>query len=136
MSNSMNNIVDNIESIINNEFTINHSNRTRLNLFIPEEYPAICYQVENLGESGEQLRSQSKDRGFGISLFYIEKTEVNENQYDFINRVENIIEKLRESGDLNSRVFSLLIEADFKDRGTKDNAEFIAQIKLEGLQPR
>ena len=136
MSNSMNNIVDNIESIINNEFTINHSNRTRLNLFIPEEYPAICYQVENLGESGEQLRSQSKDRGFGISLFYIEKAEVNENQYDFINRVENIIEKLRESGDLNSRVFSLLIEADFKDRGTKDNAEFIAQIKLEGLQPR
>ncbi|MFO7820044.1 MAG: hypothetical protein R6V17_07370 [Halanaerobacter sp.] len=136
MSDTINDIVDNIESIINNNYTINHSNRTRLNLFIPEDYPAICYQVENLGESGEQLRSQRKDRGFGISLFYIEKAEVNENQYDFIDKVENIIELLRESGDLNSRVFSLLIEADLKDRGTEDNAEFIAQIKIEGLQPR
>lgn len=133
---SVNDIVDNVETIINNNLTINHSNRTRLKLFIPEDYPATCYQVENLGESGDQLRSQEKDRGFGLSIFYIEEANVNENQRDFIDTVENIIDTLRSTGDLNSRVFSIMIEADIKDRGTQDNAEFIAHIKIEGLQPR
>lgn len=133
---SLNTIIDNIDTVLNNNFTINHTNQTRINLFIPEEYPAICYQADNISESGEQLRSNQKDMGFTINLFYIEAADVNENQRDFIDKVENLIEIIRETGDLNSRVFSMKIEADIKDRKAKDNAEFVAQIKIEGIEPR
>jgi len=133
---SINTVLDNIKTIVENSVAVNWSNETRFNVFIPEDYPAVCYQTSSLAETGDLLTNTRRDRAFGIEIFYIKQATVNENQRNFTNLVEGLMESLRNSGDLNSNVYGWMIEADIKDRGTEDNAEFIAQIKIEGIQSK
>ena len=126
-----------VANITENTLTINHSARTRFEMFVPETHPAACYQLNGHEDVGETLKQDKADNAFSLTIFYIEEADVNRDQTDFITNVENLKDTLRDTGDLNSRVlwFDISIEYDSQGGSEASGIEFFAKITIEGVLP-
>lgn len=120
------------ESIIKGSTQIKYSKKTRYTHFIAEDYPALCIEPEGQHEESRQLRQTTKDEYFELALYYLEKADVNRDMTQFIIKVENLIDTLRQSGNLNRSVLSFEIGVKYLDRSQSDNIEHIGQITIKG----
>lgn len=134
----MNQFIGDIESIVKDNFTIKHSERTLFDYFTCEDYPALCLEPVSLNSNLQGLSNAIGESELAANLYYVEKAPESKNITAFINQVTSIIEKIRKSRNLNRAYENLEVNINFlKTKGNrvnyKGNAnDFVAKIEVKG----
>lgn len=125
--------IEEVKKVINNNYTINHEKITKFNEhFIPENYPAICYDpVNNTGEL-VGMNGFNVDGRFVLSFYFLEKQNKDRDMAFFVKRVDEMMERLGTNTVLNTRFVNLQIRAEYPEAKRRNNNEFIAKFILKG----
>lgn len=129
---TLSNIIDEVDGIVNSNIEVNFTAETRFKNFIPEEYMAVCYQVDSDEQSRSSLGQSRPDNDFSLNVFVVDRLPANANMRDFREKIEGIRDNISGTNDLNNRVTNLNVDVQYKDRGIKDNIEAIAKIQITG----
>lgn len=125
-------VINACDTIIKGSFAINDSGTTRMKTFIPEDWPANCYEADKLNEDKQSMNMNNADDYFFLNIYYVDKAEINRDQTQFLLTVSDILKTLRKNGNLNGTAQYFNAKIDFLDRKIEDNIEFIAKITLKG----
>lgn len=103
--------------------------------FIAEDYPAICLEPDiSLAQLKRGLGFDYDDTG-ALNIYYVEPAPENRDMTAFIFKIDEITTVFKGHPQLNGILNSgINISAKYMRRGSDDNIEFIAQIRIEGRQ--
>jgi len=126
--------VNEIKTILNNNFTINHVFIGDYQDFISESYPAICIQPQAMNKAlGNHLSFEDFNEGDSIAVWYVEEAPVDRDKSTFISKIDNISDTLMGNSRLNGEYnMGIEIVVEYTPRSTEDNIKFIAKITIEG----
>lgn len=106
---------------------------TRFDFFVPEAYPAVCVEPDEIVEDAEVLQYNKMEFSFTINVYYLETIESLDNDMSlFISNVESLLTTLRGHPTLNGKCVTFTTSVKFLDNTYEDNYEFIAVIQIVG----
>jgi hypothetical protein len=125
--------IDATKTILTNNLTINHDAVKNYQDFIAEDYPAICLDPDTIQSNLDNGLSWNYDDAGALVVYYIEEAPEDRDMSAFIQKIDSIVDILKEHPRLNQTLNQgINITSKFMRRGVDDNIEFIAQIKIEG----
>lgn len=126
--------INEIQTILSNNFTINHSFIGDYEDFISEGYPAVCIEPNSsTAILGDVLSYEEFDENDSIFVWYIDEAPQDRDKSAFITKVDEIVSVILQNPRLNEQFnLGIDISAEYTSRSTEDNIEFIVKITIEG----
>lgn len=126
--------INEVKTILLNNFTINHDFVGGYEDFIPESHPAICIEPNNFSAVlGNALNYDDFNEDDNLSVWYIDEAPQDRDKTAFITKVDEITGVLMNNPRLNEKFnLGIGITVEYTSRSTEDNIEFIAKITIEG----
>lgn len=126
--------INQIQTLMDDNFTISYSMIGDYQDFIAKAYPAICIEAEALSAVlSNNLSYEEFDENDIVSVWYVEKAPQDRSKSDFITKVDSIVETFMNNPRMdNNYNMGIGINVEYANRSTEDNIEFIAKITIEG----
>lgn len=126
----MNDFLNDVKAVLDNSFTINYDKKTMYNYFIAEDYPAICYEPNTSSRQLQGLGAVMGDSAVSANIYYITRATENRDITAFILEVDNIINTLVTSTNLNSKYININASTVYLTADSSDDVEFKVKINI------